>query len=189
MKNESGTRWMLGIMLTALVCGFVTGPTSALAIGNESYEVAASGVQPGQKVPSVLLKGLDKKMYDTGAPRDKVLLISFWASWCDPCRQESLVLNTLYEKFKGQMEIYGVNVTRYDKKEDAQKFVDSLQLRFPILLDKKGELFERFQGAAFPTSVLVDRNGTVREVIIGMLREEELQYKIQALASERNTTR
>ncbi|MEE4562297.1 TlpA disulfide reductase family protein [Paenibacillus polymyxa] len=138
-------------------------------------------IKPGQQLPSMILKGLNGKSYDVGAPRNKVMIISFWASWCDPCRLEAPMLNELYSKYKHAVDVYGINVTRYDRLEDVQKFSRSLALRFPILLDEQGAFFEQFGGAAFPTHVMIDHHGQVREIIIGMLSERELEGKIEAL--------
>ncbi|TKH43251.1 TlpA family protein disulfide reductase [Paenibacillus terrae] len=138
-------------------------------------------IQPGQPLPSMILKGLDGKSYNMGVKRNKALIISFWASWCDPCRLEAPVLNELYSKYKHDVDVYGINVTRYDRLENVKKFSRSLNLQFPVLLDEQGALFERFGGVAFPTNVMVDRDGQVREIIIGMISERELERKIELL--------
>lgn len=142
-------------------------------------------IKPGQRLPSMILKGLNGKTYDVGATRNKALVISFWASWCDPCRLEAPMLNELYSKYKDDVDVYGINVTRYDRLEDVQKFSRSLDLKFPILLDEQGALFERFGGVAFPTHVMVDHHGQVREIIIGMLSEQELERKIETLEKKK----
>ncbi|NEU25179.1 TlpA family protein disulfide reductase [Paenibacillus polymyxa] len=142
-------------------------------------------IKPGQQLPSMILKGLNGKSYDVGATRNKAMILSFWASWCDPCRLEAPMLNELYSKHKHEVDVYGVNVTRYDWFEDVQKFSRSLNLKFPILLDEQGALFEQFGGAAFPTHVTIDDHGRVREIIIGMLSERELEDKIEALSKKR----
>ncbi|MHB0864166.1 TlpA family protein disulfide reductase [Paenibacillus sp. SEL3] len=142
-------------------------------------------LKPGQRLPSMILKGLNGKTYDVGAPRNKALVISFWASWCDPCRLEAPMLNELYSKYKDDVDVYGINVTRYDRLEDVQKFSRSLDLQFPILLDEQGALFERVGGVAFPTHVMVDPHGQVSEIIIGMLSEQELERKIETLQKKK----
>ncbi|MHB0881342.1 TlpA family protein disulfide reductase [Paenibacillus sp. SEL1] len=142
-------------------------------------------IKPGQRLPSMILKGLNGKTYDVGATRNKALVISFWASWCDPCRLEAPMLNELYSKYKDDVDVYGINVTRYDRLEDVQRFSRSLDLQFPILLDEQGALFERFGGVAFPTHVMVDHHGQVREIIIGMLSEQELERKIETLEKKK----
>ncbi|WP_342435021.1 TlpA disulfide reductase family protein [Paenibacillus sp. FSL H7-0442] len=142
-------------------------------------------IKPGQRLPSMILKGLNGKTYDVGATRNKALVISFWASWCDPCRLEAPMLNELYSKYKDDVDVYGINVTRYDRLEDVQKFSRSLDLQFPILLDEQGALFERVGGVAFPTHVMVDPHGQVSEIIIGMLSEQELERKIETLQKKK----
>ncbi|MDP1511167.1 TlpA disulfide reductase family protein [Paenibacillus sp. CMAA1739] len=154
-------------------------------VGTESATAEViKRIKPGQQLPSMILKELNGKSYDIGATRNKAMILSFWASWCDPCRLEAPMLNELYSKHKHEVDVYGVNVTRYDRLEDVQKFSRSLNLKFPILLDEQGALFEQFGGAAFPTHVTVDDHGRVREIIIGMLSERELEDKIEALSKK-----
>ncbi|MNO08248.1 thiol-disulfide oxidoreductase [compost metagenome] len=54
-------------------------------------------------------------------------------------------------------------------------------LAFPVMYDLKGEVFDKYKGAVFPTNVLVDKNGVIAEVILGLLSPEELEKKIIAL--------
>ena len=77
------------------------------------------------------------------------------------------------------MDMYGVNVTPYDKLKDAKAFVEEYKLTFPILLDEDGEAYAKYNGVAFPTNVLIDKNGVIQEVILGILPEKELERKIK----------
>ncbi|WP_025715808.1 TlpA family protein disulfide reductase [Paenibacillus sp. 1-18] len=160
----------------------------AVEADSDAIEVIKK-LKPGQRLPSMILKDLKGNSYDVAAPRNKPLVISFWASWCDPCRLEAPMLNELYRQYKHDVDVYGINVTRYDRLEDVRKFSRSLGLQFPILLDEQGTLFERFGGAAFPTHVLVDHHGLVHEIIIGMLSEQELKRKIQMLQKKKVSLR
>lgn len=152
--------------------------------GNEPSisALAAQGApKPGTAAPAFSLPGLDGKTYEVGGKRDKVLLLNFWASWCDPCKDEAPELKALAEKYKDSLDIYAVNVTLYDKLDEAKAFVKKYGYTFPVLLDEKEEVYRKFNGIAFPTNVLIDEQGVIRDVIVGVIPPEELEAKIKGL--------
>lgn len=131
--------------------------------------------------PSFELLGLDGKSYHVGGARDKVLLLNFWASWCEPCQEEAPTLKQLAEQYKDQLDMYAVNVTSSDSEEKAQAFVKKYQLTNPILMDTKGDQFNLYKGVAFPTNILIDRHGVIRDITLGVLPPEQLEQKIKQI--------
>ncbi|MCK6074223.1 TlpA disulfide reductase family protein [Paenibacillus silvae] len=140
-----------------------------------------TGAKAGLLAPPFSLTGLDGKTYSVGGTKEKATFVSFWASWCDPCKQEAPELNKLAEKYKDKMDLYGVNVTSYDKLKDAKAFVDQYKLTFPIPLDEKGTVYAMYNGMAFPTNVLIDSRGVIQEIVLGIMPEKELEKKIKKL--------
>lgn len=108
-------------------------------------------------------------------------MLNFWASWCDPCQQEAPELNKLAMKYSDVLDIYGINVTSQDYKPNAERFVKKYMLAFPVMYDLKGQIFDKYNGAVFPTNVLIDKKGVISEIILGVLTAEELEQKIIAL--------
>ncbi|MFD1176748.1 TlpA family protein disulfide reductase [Paenibacillus puldeungensis] len=144
--------------------------------------LAAEGaLKPGTSSPAFKLSGLDGKQYAVGGKRDKALLLNFWASWCDPCREEAPELVNIAEKYKDSLDVYGVNVTFYDKLDDVKKFVKEYGFTFPVLLDEKEKVYRMYNGIAFPTNILIDKDGVIRDVVIGLISPEDLQGKIEKL--------
>lgn len=141
-------------------------------------------VKPGSAAPVLQLNGMDGKAYQLGGKRAKPLLLNFWASWCDPCRLEAPDMQRLAEKYKDKLDIYGVNVTAYDDEASAAAFVKQYGLTFPILFDREEQAFSNFDGAAFPTQVLIDRNGVVKSIVVGLLPPEQLEEKIRVLTGD-----
>ncbi|MBW4840585.1 MAG: TlpA family protein disulfide reductase, partial [Paenibacillaceae bacterium] len=99
----------------------------------------------------------------------------------DPCKEEAPELKALAEKYKDSLDIYAVNVTLYDKLDEAKAFVKEYGYTFPVLLDEKEEVYRMFNGIAFPTNVLIDEQGVIRDVIVGVILPEELEAKIKNL--------
>lgn len=143
-----------------------------------------TGPKAGLLAPAFSLQAMDGKTYSVGGAKEKAIFVSFWASWCEPCKQEAPALNTLAAKYKDKLDLYGVNVTTYDKIRDAKAFVDEYKLTFPILLDEDGTAYAQYNGLAFPTNVLIDSRGVVQEIILGILPEKELERKIKELIAD-----
>jgi len=138
----------------------------------------------GYMAPSFSLTGMDGKTYELSGKRDKPLVINFWASWCGPCRMEAPDLSRLYQAYGQQIDFYAVNVTSDDTLDEAKAFVDHYKLTFPIPLDLQGEVARSYQLQAIPTTYLIDRNGVIRQKIIGMIEagpfEQELIKLLKA---------
>lgn len=141
-----------------------------------------TGAKAGLLAPSFSAQGLDGKTYSVGGARDKALLINFWASWCDPCKQEAPELVKFAAQYAEDLDIYGINVTKYDNEKKARAFVEDFGLNYPIMLDRKGKIFETtYKGKVFPTNVLIDRNGVIREIILGAPNPKDLEKQIKKL--------
>ncbi|MFB5760503.1 TlpA family protein disulfide reductase [Paenibacillus medicaginis] len=188
MYTKIKTILMAGLSIGAAFTGITsTNLTPVFADDPAAAETAPVMAQEGATAPVSSLKGLDGRTYTVGEGNGKIQLLNFWASWCDPCRIEAPLLNELSAKYRTKLDVYGINVTKYDRQEDVRKFAKSLGLAYPILLDKSGEVFDVYRGAAFPTSVLIDENGKVREVLLGVYSKTELEEKIRKLTEELDT--
>ncbi|WP_138495548.1 TlpA family protein disulfide reductase [Paenibacillus pinistramenti] len=146
-----------------------------------------TGLEIGKTAPAFELKGLDGQTYRVEGRRDKVLLLNFWASWCEPCRLEAPDLEHLAEKYETELDLYGVNVTAYDEEAQVKSFVEQYGVHYPILMDRKEKVYAKYEGQAFPTQVLIGRDGLVRDIIIGLLPPEELEERIRRVLDAEET--
>jgi len=123
----------------------------------------------GYRAPSFELPDLNDQSVPVGGAANQLTMINFWASWCGPCVMEAPDLQELHEKYGDRMLLLGVNATHYDREREARQFVDDYGLTFPILMDRKGDVTDLYKIAQFPTTLLVDRQGIVRERITGVI--------------------
>jgi thiol-disulfide isomerase/thioredoxin len=129
-----------------------------------------------------VLAGTDTagKQWSLAALRGKVVVLNFWASWCSPCVEEVPMLNRLAEERAGQVVILGVNY------KEASWTVDSFKnehpIRYPVLLDKSGNLFRDWTNGVMPTTVLIGRDGKPRWRLMGPLAQGDQAFG-QALAT------
>ena len=107
------------------------------------------------------LKTLEGKTLNINDYKNQVLLINFWASWCNPCVTEIPSLVRLQEKFKGQnFKIITINIG--ESKERIVKFVKKVGLTLPVLFDPDGEATKDWGVYAYPSNFLIDKQGVIR---------------------------
>ncbi len=110
------------------------------------------------------------RLTDGGA---KVRVVDFWATWCDPCREQLPFLDRLSSELGPE----GLAVTGVSFDEDraaVQRFLEHTPVSFQILWDKGGgALAERLEITRLPTTLVLDRRGVVRDVHLGFDPAEE----------------
>ena len=100
--------------------------------------------------------------------RGQAVLINLWATWCPPCRAEMPAIERVYNEYKEQgFIVLAVNMTYQDTFSNIAPFVDEYGLTFAILLDKTGDVGSSYQLRSLPSSFFIDREGFIREVVIG----------------------
>jgi thiol-disulfide isomerase/thioredoxin len=112
--------------------------------------------------------------------RGRVVVLDFWASWCGPCRHSVPLLNRVAERFGDKAVVYGINSESL--RPGVLAFVaQSWGFGYPILHDTEVETQVAYAIQAFPTIVLVDREGMVRKVYRGEPSEAALFRRIANL--------
>ncbi|KEO84370.1 redoxin domain-containing protein [Tumebacillus flagellatus] len=119
-------------------------------------------LEVGQAAPDFQLETLDGKTVKLSDYRGKVVLLNFWASWCEPCRQEMPDIEKAYETYKDQgLVVLGANLQ--ENNVSIQGFTDTMGLTFPILMDKDGKLaVQTYKVKPIPTSFYIDKDGILR---------------------------
>lgn len=117
------------------------------------------------------LRDLQGHLRDLGEFKGKVVLVNFWASWCEPCRDEMPELESLRQKYGDKdLEIIAVNLAESEKR--IQSFLQAFMpdgVSLVILQDRNSVAYKQWQVRALPASFLVDRNGFVRWHALGEL--------------------
>ena len=104
--------------------------------------------------------------------RGKVVLLRFWADWCPYCRYEMPMIEKYYRKLnKEGFMVLAVNVKQ--SAAVAEAFTAQMDITLPVLLDPDGKMAQRYGVYAIPTNFLIDREGVIREILIGEVFKEE----------------
>lgn len=126
----------------------------------------AATVAPGGPAPALAGPRLDGAPFDLAAQRGKLVLVDFWASWCEPCRRELPVLEALHrEHAAAGLVVVGVSVD--EQQADAEAFLKQVQLSFPIVFDGDRSLGKTWSPPKMPSVYLIERDGTIARVFEG----------------------
>lgn len=135
-----------------------------VALGN-SYTPApeAAGPQRDAPAPSVRLKALDGKTYDTDEMRGEVVVVSFGATWCVPCVWELKAIEELKEEYAGKpVRFLWVSIEERERTTDRvlRRYAKSNRLTIPVLRDDDKRTFLQFSEVTrIPLVVFFDREG------------------------------
>jgi len=112
--------------------------------------------------------------------RGKAVVLNFWASWCEPCKDEAPLLEETWQRYREDgLVVLGIDAQ--DFRVDARKFVERYGLTYPIAYDGNGASLGRFGNTGFPETWFVGRDGRlVGEHIVGPFDEEQLEENVQA---------
>lgn len=124
-------------------------------------------VQVGQPIPPIPLTDIDGNDYLLNELAGKVVVVNFWTVGCGSCFFEFPVFQSVYAQYaQDDLLILAVNVS--ELVEETRQLGESLEITFPLVVDPQGEVFSHyFGGAVVPTTVVIGRDSTVAEVIIG----------------------
>ena len=102
----------------------------------------------------------------------KAVLINFWFSTCSPCISEFPHMQAVYERYKDEVEIIALNNYPSDNENTIKNFKESMGLTFPVAKDYTG-IGQAFGISAYPTSIMIDRYGTICLIAPGSLPSEK----------------
>jgi peroxiredoxin len=161
MRSAPSARAVLAIAGLAVFSAWITWRAKATEIRLRSHNSAV--ILSGRPAPDFTLSTLDGRRVSLADYRGrKKVVVSFWASWCGPCRMEAPSLRSLYtfaDKSDSEFEVLAVNLS--EDLETAAKGATDLKMPFPVLLDSEGSAAEAYSVDAIPSTFVVDKNGMV----------------------------
>jgi len=117
--------------------------------------------------PDFTVLGLRASLIRLRDFKGQVIVLNFWATWCPPCREEMPSMERLYRRFKSKgFTILALSIDSRGE-EVVGPFVKSFGLTFPVGLDPKMTVAGEYRMAGLPTSILIDRGGTIAAVAAG----------------------
>jgi peroxiredoxin len=128
--------------------------------------------------PSFELEALDgQKVALADYHGRKKLVLSFWASWCGPCKAEMPTLRQFYQSHRkdaDKFELLAISID--DEQRDAERFATEMKLPFPVLWDAKGLAREAYSVDAIPALFIINESGKVTYAHVGF--DAALQFAL-----------
>ncbi|TPG89631.1 thiol-disulfide oxidoreductase ResA [Brevibacillus laterosporus] len=167
-KRTSMRVAILGVLLVALVFAVYT----SFAKPNE--------IKKGDKAPNFSLQSLEGQPMTLADLKGKGVILNFWGSWCEPCRNEMPDLEKVWLANKDQnIVIVGVNVG--ESEVSAEQFVRQVKTTFPILMDKQKEVTRVYNIGKMPTTFYIDQDGIVRDIMFGQMNEKSINSMLEKI--------
>ena len=145
-------------LAVALFCTFATVA--------EAHAAPALTPWSGGATPPLSLKDVNGAMHDLNSYKGKVVLINFWATWCEPCRQEMPSIERLRDRFAGKpFAVLAVNVDEPDAR--IRHFLEQTKLGLPVLIDRNKTATRGWGVRVMPTTFIVGPDGRIRYRLMG----------------------
>jgi thiol-disulfide isomerase/thioredoxin len=131
---------------------------------------AASGLAKwtGGKTPALKLSDASGREYALADWRGRTVVVNFWATWCEPCREEMPSLERLRAQLKEKgVEVVAVNVG--EAPERVARFTREVPVTFPIVYDRDSATARHWQVRGYPSSYVVGPDGRIRYYFVGEL--------------------
>jgi thiol-disulfide isomerase/thioredoxin len=138
-------------------------------------------IKDARTVPPLVMKTIDGKTLDSKDFKGKVVLVNFWATWCQPCRDEIPDLIELQERYKDQLIVVGISSDE-GPVDMVSRFVAEHKMNYPIVMETE-ELGKVFPGIyALPTTFTLDSNMRMVQKHIGRLNPAIVELETRYLA-------
>jgi cytochrome c biogenesis protein CcmG, thiol:disulfide interchange protein DsbE len=147
---------------------------------NGSSSVAAS--QPahvGRPAPNWSETSIPGPSLSLASLHGEAVYLNFFATWCPPCAQEAPSIDALAREYRAAgLRVVGVDVLENAKK--AALFRAEHHLSYPVIVDT-GTLRDQYDVNGLPVHVFIDRQGTVRNIVVGELSAAEMRADVERL--------
>lgn len=154
------------LTLMATLANFGMSPAWSGTPGQHLEALQIFPLEVSVPAPALVLDGVDGSPLRLRDLRGSIVLLNFWATWCEPCRQEMPALERLHRLYRSRaLRVVAVNFK--ESREEVRAFMTEHLLTFPALLDPEGAGARLFKVRGLPVTLLVGKDGNVLWKVIG----------------------
>jgi cytochrome c biogenesis protein CcmG/thiol:disulfide interchange protein DsbE len=127
----------------------------------------------GEPVPDFQMVALDGTKMDIAAQAGRVVVVNFFASWCEPCREEAAALEASWKGYQDSgVQFYGIAYKDVDSR--AQKFLEEFGVTYPSAVDPANRTARAYGVTGVPETFIVDQQGRLHHHFLGAVTQAEL---------------
>jgi thiol-disulfide isomerase/thioredoxin len=166
-------------LLLLLVTCTLAGGQSKQA-GPKSTAIAAGEI--GSRLPAFSATDLEGRAVSSTELHGKVVIIDFWATWCEPCKREMPGYQKLLDRYRSRgFAVVGFKATMMVDTVPPRRFAKAIGVRYPLIV-ANDRVMNKFGGLeGLPTTMIYDRSGVLREKIIGFEYTNVIEAKVKPL--------
>lgn len=181
--RRSAVPALLGLLAVALIVVLAIAMTRTSDDDQRSQSLSAQ-IEAGKIVPAPgaddarpLLNGDGElRLADF---RGKIVVLNFWASWCDPCKKEAPVLKRIQERLEQDDSGTVLGVTYQDDPVKSRAFKEKFGLTYPSVEDPGRVLAQQYGVSQVPETFVIDREGRVRQIAYGEVTDDFLDKALE----------
>ena len=173
MQAEPRARLAGRAVMAVLAALFVLNAAFVVRHCDQLRPVSMGDLAPSVPLPLVAGSG-ERSLAEL---KGKVVLVDFWATWCGPCEMTVPLQKRLYAKYAAQgFDVFSINTDQgADAPERAAAYVKGMGMPWPVVRDEAGAAGDLYKVVSIPHMVIVDRQGRVRKVNIGLISISKLE--------------
>ena len=149
-------------------------PQNLVPSSQETTSTSQTSISSNPIAPDFTLKDLEGKDVKLSDYKGKIVILNFWAVWCKYCKEEMPDLNELNKELEKDNEAVIITVDSQESPEIVKDYISSNNLNLKVLLDQDGSVTQTYGITGFPTTFIINRDGTLYTYIPQMTHKEEL---------------
>lgn len=158
----------LGLLLLFLTIGIIRSQKGQVSVG--------------EMAPDFELTSFEGNSYQLADYRGSVVVVNFWASWCESCKPEARDLEAAYQYYLDRGDVIFFGVDYVDTEPEALAYLDEFGITYPNGPDLRTEISQAYRVGGVPETFIIDQNGLITHVQIGPFQSlEDILLRIDPL--------